>query len=67
MGREIGQDELGKPIEEEQAGREKADYCQRIVEGLSQRLGEEFGKGCDRSKMQVSWLGKGRRPSCFSS
>ena len=38
-------------VEEEQAGREKADYGKRIIEGLSQRLREEFGKGYDRSNL----------------
>jgi len=38
-------------VEEEQAGRERADYGKRIIEGLSQRLREEFGKGYDRSNL----------------
>jgi predicted nuclease of restriction endonuclease-like (RecB) superfamily len=38
-------------VEEEQAGREKADYGKRVIIGLSQRLQEEFGKGYDRSNL----------------
>ncbi len=38
-------------VEEEQAGRGKADYGKRIIEGLSQRLREDFGKGYDRSNL----------------
>jgi predicted nuclease of restriction endonuclease-like (RecB) superfamily len=38
-------------VEEEQAGREKADYGKRVIEGLSERLREEFGKGYDRSNL----------------
>lgn len=44
--------EVGRVIvEEEQAGRERADYGKRIIEGLSVRLREEFGKGYDRSNL----------------
>lgn len=44
--------EVGRVIvEEEQAGREKADYGKRIVEGLSKRLRSEFGRGFDRSNL----------------
>jgi hypothetical protein len=44
--------EVGRVIvEEEQAGRERADYGKRIIEGLSERLREEFGKGYDRSNL----------------
>jgi DUF1016 N-terminal domain len=38
-------------VEEEQAGKEKADYGKRIVDGLSERLRVEFGKGYDRSNL----------------
>jgi predicted nuclease of restriction endonuclease-like (RecB) superfamily len=38
-------------VEEEQAGREKADYGKRVIEGLSKRLRDEFGKGSDRSNL----------------
>lgn len=44
--------EVGRIIvEEEQAGRERADYGKRVIEGLSQHLREEFGKGYDRSNL----------------
>jgi hypothetical protein len=44
--------EVGRVIvEEEQAGRERADYGKRVVDGLSERLREEFGKGYDRSNL----------------
>ena len=38
-------------VEEEQAGKEKADYGKRIVDGLPERLRAEFGKGHDRSNL----------------
>jgi DUF1016 N-terminal domain len=38
-------------VEEEQAGRQKADYGKRVIEGLSRRLQDEFGKGYDRSNL----------------
>jgi hypothetical protein len=38
--------EVGRVIvEEEQAGKERADYGKRIVDSLSQRLRTDFGKG----------------------
>ena len=44
--------EVGRRIvEEEQAGRERADYGKRVIAGLSDRLREEFGKGYDRSNL----------------
>lgn len=44
--------EVGRVIvEEEQAGKGRADYGKRIVEGLSDRLRVEFGKGYDRSNL----------------
>ncbi len=44
--------EVGRVIvEEEQAGQSKADYGKRVVEGLSERLRAEFGKGYDRSNL----------------
>jgi predicted nuclease of restriction endonuclease-like (RecB) superfamily len=38
-------------IEEEQAGKGRADYGKRVVDGLSERLRAEFGKGYDRSNI----------------
>jgi predicted nuclease of restriction endonuclease-like (RecB) superfamily len=38
-------------VEEEQAGRERADYGKRVIDGLSQRLRQDFGKGYDRSNL----------------
>jgi predicted nuclease of restriction endonuclease-like (RecB) superfamily len=44
--------EVGRIIvEEEQAGRERADYGKRIIDGLSERLRAEFGRGYDRSNL----------------
>jgi predicted nuclease of restriction endonuclease-like (RecB) superfamily len=44
--------EIGRVIiEEEQAGKGKADYGKRVVDGLSERLRTEFGKGYDRSNL----------------
>ena len=44
--------EIGRIIvEEEQAGKGRADYGKRVVEGLSARLTVEFGKGFDRSNL----------------
>ena len=44
--------EVGRRIvEEEQAGRERADYGKRVIAGLSDHLREEFGKGYDRSNL----------------
>ncbi len=38
--------QIGKIIiDEEQQGKEKAKYGQNLINGLSQRLSEEFGKG----------------------
>jgi predicted nuclease of restriction endonuclease-like (RecB) superfamily len=38
-------------VEEEQAGKERADYGKRIVDSLSTRLQADFGKGYDRSNL----------------
>jgi DUF1016 N-terminal domain len=44
--------EIGRVIiEEEQAGKGRADYGKRVVAGLSERLRAEFGKGYDRSNV----------------
>jgi predicted nuclease of restriction endonuclease-like (RecB) superfamily len=44
--------EVGRVIvEEEQTGKERADYGKRVVEDLSRRLQTEFGKGHDRSNL----------------
>ena len=41
--------EIGRRIvEEEQSGRERAEYGKEIVENLSKELTEEFGKGFSR-------------------
>ena len=45
--------EVGRVIvEEEQAGQGRADYGRRVLEGLSERLGGEFGKGFDPSNLR---------------
>jgi predicted nuclease of restriction endonuclease-like (RecB) superfamily len=38
-------------VDEEQAGKERADYGKRIIDNLSQRLQTDFGKGYDRSNL----------------
>jgi hypothetical protein len=44
--------EVGRIIvEEEQAGKGRADYGKRVIDGLSERLRVEFGKGYDRSNL----------------
>lgn len=44
--------EIGRVIvEEEQAGKGKADYGKHVIEGLSERLQKEFGAGFDRSNL----------------
>jgi hypothetical protein len=44
--------EVGRSIvEEEQAGKGRADYGKRVVEGLAGRLRAEFGRGYDRSNL----------------
>ena len=42
--------EIGKVIvEEEQQGKERAKYGERLIKTLSERLSKDFGKGFDRS------------------
>jgi len=43
IGREI--------VEEEQKGRSRAEYGKRLLENLSKRLSEKFGKGFDNSNL----------------
>lgn len=44
--------EVGRIIvEEEQPGKGRADYGKRVIDGLSERLRAEFGKGYDRSNL----------------
>lgn len=44
--------EIGRIIvEEEQKGKERAGYGTRLINGLSQRLSGEFGKGFDKSNL----------------
>jgi predicted nuclease of restriction endonuclease-like (RecB) superfamily len=38
-------------VEEEQAGKGRADYGKRVIDGLSERLQVEFGRGYDRSNL----------------
>ena len=40
-----------KIVEEEQFGKRRADYGKRLIEGLSQSLTEEFGKGYNISNL----------------
>lgn len=45
--------EVGRVIvEEEQAGQGRAGYGKRVLEGLSERLGADFGKGFDPSNLR---------------
>jgi predicted nuclease of restriction endonuclease-like (RecB) superfamily len=39
-------------VEDEQAGKARADYGKRVLEGLSERLQLEFGKGYDQSNLR---------------
>jgi predicted nuclease of restriction endonuclease-like (RecB) superfamily len=44
--------EIGREIvEEEQRGESRAEYGRNLVEGLSARLSEEFGRGFDRTNL----------------
>ena len=44
--------EVGRVIvEDEQAGKERAGYGKRVLEGLARRLQAEFGKGFDQSNL----------------
>jgi hypothetical protein len=38
-------------VEEEQTGRQRADYGKRVIDGLSKRLQEVSGRGSDRSNL----------------
>ena len=43
---------IGKNIiEEEQAGKRRAEYGQKLIEALSKKLSKEFGKGFDPSNL----------------
>jgi hypothetical protein len=45
--------EVGRVIvEDEQAGKERARYGKRVLEGLARRLQAEFGKGFDQSNLR---------------
>ena len=45
--------EVGRVIvEDEQAGKERAGYGKRVLEGLAERLQTEFGKGYDPSNLR---------------
>jgi hypothetical protein len=45
--------EIGRTIvEEEQRGKQRADYGKRVLAELSKRLNSEFGKGFDRTNLQ---------------
>jgi predicted nuclease of restriction endonuclease-like (RecB) superfamily len=39
-------------VEEEQRGETRAEYGRQLIEGLSRRLSEEFGRGFDRTNLQ---------------
>jgi len=44
--------EIGRLIvEEEQRGEARAEYGKRLIQGLSDRLSSEFGKGFDKSNL----------------
>ena len=45
--------EVGRVIvEDEQAGKQRASYGKRVLEGLAKRLQAEFGKGYDQSNLR---------------
>jgi predicted nuclease of restriction endonuclease-like (RecB) superfamily len=45
--------EVGRVIvEDEQAGKQRASYGKRVLEGLAERLQAEFGKGYDQSNLR---------------
>ena len=45
--------EIGRTIvEEEQKGKERAEYGKQIIKGLSQRLTREFGKGFSTTNLK---------------
>ncbi len=45
--------EVGRVIvEDEQAGKQRASYGKRVLEGLAERLQAEFGKGYDPSNLR---------------
>jgi hypothetical protein len=45
--------EVGRVIvQDEQAGKERAGYGKRVLEGLARRLQAEFGKGFDQSNLR---------------
>ena len=45
--------EVGRAIvEDEQAGKQRAEYGKRVLEGLAERLQAEFGKGYDPSNLR---------------
>ncbi len=45
--------EVGRVIvEDEQAGKQRASYGKRVLEGLAERLQTEFGKGFDQSNLR---------------
>ena len=39
-------------VEDEQAGKQRASYGKRVLEGLAERLQAEFGKGFDQSNLR---------------
>jgi predicted nuclease of restriction endonuclease-like (RecB) superfamily len=39
-------------VEDEQAGKSRAEYGKRVLEGLAERLQAEFGKGYDQSNLR---------------
>lgn len=48
--------EIGRSIVEEQGGEERARYGDRLIQGLSERLTVEFGKGYDVSNLRYMRL-----------
>lgn len=48
--------EIGRSIVEEQGGEERAAYGDKLIEGLSARLTEDFGKGFDTSNLRYMRL-----------
>lgn len=48
--------EIGRSVVEEQGGEERAAYGDKLIEGLSARLTEDFGKGFDTSNLRYMRL-----------
>lgn len=48
--------EIGRSIVERQGGEERAEYGEELIQGLSERLTKDFGKGFDPSNLRYMRL-----------